>query len=65
MAKTAKAAPPSDLMTKAEVAAYLRVTPRAVELMSRDGRLTAYTLGERIVRWKRPEVEAALQVLIP
>ena len=48
-------------MTRVEVAEYLRIGPRGVDLMRADGRLTAYSLGDRIVRFKRAEVEAALQ----
>ena len=52
-------------MTRAEVAQLYRITPRGVDLLRADGRLTAYALGgpgrNRIVRFKRDEVEAALR----
>ena len=48
-------------MTRAEVAEFFRITTRGVDLLRADGRLTAYTLGDRIIRFKRAEVEAALQ----
>ena len=48
-------------MTRAEVAALFRITFRGVDLMRADGRLTAYALGDRIIRFKRSEVEAAMQ----
>jgi excisionase family DNA binding protein len=48
-------------MTRAEVAQHFRITTRGVDLLRRDGRLTAYALGDRIIRFKRDEVEAALQ----
>lgn len=48
-------------MTKAEVAEHLRITNRGVDLLRADGRLTAYALGDRIIRFKRDEVEAALK----
>ena len=48
------------LMTRAEVAAYFGITPRGVDLLRADGRLRAYSLGDRLIRFKRSEVEAAL-----
>ena len=54
------AAPEHQWMTRAEVAALFRITTRTIDVMRQDGRLTAYTLGDRIIRFKRSEVEAAL-----
>jgi excisionase family DNA binding protein len=48
-------------LTRAEVAALFRITTRGVGLMRADGRLKAYRAGERIIRFRRDEVEAALQ----
>ena len=55
---------PGDLpqwMTRAEVAALFRVSTRCVDLMRADGRLTAYELGDRLIRFKTSEVEAAFR----
>ena len=48
-----------DMSIKA-VAAYLGVTPRTVYTMIADGRLRAYKLGDRLIRFRRDEVDAAL-----
>ena len=48
-------------MTVADVAQYLAVTPRTVYQMVTDRRLRAYTLGGRILRFRRSDVEAALR----
>jgi excisionase family DNA binding protein len=48
-------------LTRAEVAALFRVTTRTVDVMRADGRLTAYALGDRVIRFKRSDVEAAFQ----
>ena len=50
---------PPQWMTRAEVAELYRVTTRCVDLMRADGRLRAYTLGDRIIRFRRDEVDAA------
>jgi excisionase family DNA binding protein len=47
-------------MSIKDVAEYLGVTPRTVYTMVADGRLRAYTLGERIIRFRRSEIDAAL-----
>ena len=52
------AAPPD--MTIRDVATYLGVTTRTVRTMIADGRLRAYKLGDRIIRFRRTEVDAAL-----
>jgi excisionase family DNA binding protein len=46
-------------LTRAEVATEFGVSPRCVDSMRADGRLTAYQLGPRVVRFKRSEVDAA------
>lgn len=56
---TKKTATPSPYMTRTETAEYIGVTPRGVNLMTADGRLTAYTLGSRVVRFRRDEIDAA------
>jgi excisionase family DNA binding protein len=48
-------------MTRVEVAEHFRITTRCVDTMRADGRLKAYALGDRIIRFRRDEVEAALQ----
>jgi excisionase family DNA binding protein len=47
-------------MTVADVAAYLNVTTRTVYVMVADGRLRGYMLGSRILRFRRSEIDAAL-----
>jgi excisionase family DNA binding protein len=56
--KTSPASPPD--MTAADVAAYLNTTNKTIWNMVADGRLKAYRLGPRIVRFRRSEVDAAL-----
>jgi excisionase family DNA binding protein len=58
---TSKAAPGSapDMSIK-DVAEYVGVTKRTVYTMIADGRLKAYRLGDRIIRFRRDEVDAAL-----
>ena len=43
-----------------QVAEYLGIIERTVRLMVADGRLTAYYLGSRIVRFDLNEVDAAM-----
>ena len=47
-------------MSIKDVAEYLGVTTRTVYTMIADGRLRAYKLGERVIRFRRSEVDAAL-----
>lgn len=46
--------------TYKQVAEYLGVIERTVRLMVADGRLTAYYLGKRVVRFDLNEVDAAM-----
>jgi excisionase family DNA binding protein len=48
-------------MSIKDVAEYLGVTKRTVNSMVADGRLTAYKLGYRIIRFRRSEIDASLQ----
>jgi excisionase family DNA binding protein len=48
-----------DMSVKA-VAKYLGVTPRTVYTMMADGRLKAYRIGYRIIRFRRDEIDAAM-----
>ena len=48
-------------LSVADVAKYLGVSSRTVRNMIADGRLRAYTLGPRILRLRRSEVDAALE----
>jgi excisionase family DNA binding protein len=48
-------------MTIQDVAAYLGVTPKTVRQMIVDGRIRAYKLGDRIIRLRRSEIDAALE----
>jgi excisionase family DNA binding protein len=47
-------------MTINDVAKYLGVTTKTVRVMVADGRLRAYTLGYRIIRFRRSEIDAAM-----
>ena len=47
-------------MSVKDVATYLGVTPRTVYTMIADGRLRAYKIGYRIIRFRRDEVDAAM-----
>jgi excisionase family DNA binding protein len=47
-------------MTINDVANYLGVTPRTVRHMVADGRLIAYKLGARVVRFRRSDIDKAL-----
>lgn len=49
-------------LTKEEVAEWLRLTPRTVQRMAHDGRLTAYGNGN-IIRFREDEVRNFLQPL--
>jgi excisionase family DNA binding protein len=48
-------------MTMKDVAQYLGVTVRTVRTMVIDGRLRAYQLGPRVIRFRRSEIDAALK----
>jgi excisionase family DNA binding protein len=47
-------------MSTGDVAKYLGVSTRTVYAMVADGRLRAYKLGKRVIRFRRSEVGAAL-----
>ena len=47
-------------MSVKDVAEYLGVTTRTVYVMVADGRLKAYKLGYRIIRFRRDEIDAAM-----
>jgi excisionase family DNA binding protein len=53
-------APLPEYISRAKAAELIGVTPRTLDNMIRDGRLTGYRLGPRTVRLNRAEVEAAL-----
>jgi excisionase family DNA binding protein len=55
----AAATPPS--MSLQDVADYLGLTTRTVRQMVSDGRLKAYRLGPRVIRFRRSEVDSALE----
>lgn len=45
----------------ADTAEYLGLTTRTVRQMIADGRLRGYKLGQRVVRLRRAEIDAALR----
>ena len=47
-------------MSVSDIAKYLGVTTRTVYVMIADGRLKAYKIGYRIIRFRRDEVDAAM-----
>jgi excisionase family DNA binding protein len=49
------------LLSVAEAAEYLGVNPMTVRNMLTDGRLTACTLGPRVLRIRLSAIESALQ----
>ena len=52
-----------ELMTKKQVAEFLRCSQRQVELLTQKGRLPKPVyLGESSPRWKQAELMAALEV---
>jgi excisionase family DNA binding protein len=55
----AAASPPD--MTLKDVATYLGLSTRTVRQMVADGRLKAYRLGPKVIRFRRSEVDAALE----
>ena len=50
----------SAILTKQEVAAFLKVSPRYIERQVRSGRLRALRLSHKITRFRRRDVEAFL-----
>lgn len=48
-------------VTVAEAARYIGVTPQTVYNMINDGRLRPYRLGERVLRLRLAEVDAAME----
>ncbi|MGO9155499.1 helix-turn-helix transcriptional regulator [Mycobacterium sp.] len=55
-----KAAPADRFVSPTEAAEYLGVHVRTIRNMQADGRLTAYRLGGRVVRFKLSELDAAM-----
>lgn len=58
---TSRPRPRRDLMSQAEVADLLGVTTRTVRKYTAAGRLTAYRVGDRILRYDAAEVEQILR----
>jgi excisionase family DNA binding protein len=54
-------APPD--MTIEDVARFLGVTTKAVRTMIADKRLRAYKLGDRVIRFRRTDVDAAMTAI--
>lgn len=53
-------AAPGSYLTIAQAADYLNVSTRTVRYMIADGRLAAYSLGPRVIRLRKSDVDAAL-----
>lgn len=47
-------------MSITDVATYLGINPYTVRTMIADGRLRAYRLGDRVIRLRRSEIDAAM-----
>jgi excisionase family DNA binding protein len=55
---------PSDWLTAAEAAAYLKVKPRSLLLWVRQGKLPAYALSgtkRRVWRFRKEDLDSALR----
>jgi excisionase family DNA binding protein len=55
----AELSPPD--MSINDAAEYLGVTTRTIYTMIADKRLKAYRLGDRVIRFRKSEIDAALQ----
>lgn len=64
MGTTAEASP-DDLLTTKEVATRARVSPVTVTRWAKDGTLTAIRVSERVLRFRRSDVEALLSPAQP
>lgn len=53
--------PPPDLLTTAEAATLLRVSPITIARWAKQGRLPSYRLGPRAVRFRRADLDAMLR----
>jgi excisionase family DNA binding protein len=45
-----------------DTADYLGINPATVRIMIGDGRLKAYKLGDRVIRLRRSEIDAAMDL---
>jgi excisionase family DNA binding protein len=48
---------PEPLLTKRDVARWLQVSERGVESLTEAGRLPAIKIGNKIMRWRRSDIE--------
>jgi excisionase family DNA binding protein len=53
-------AAPDQMLSVAEAAAYLSVSTKTLRTMLADGRLQAFTLGARVLRIRKSDIDAAL-----
>lgn len=53
-------AAPDQMLSVAEAAAYLSVSTKTLRTMLADGRLRAFTLGARVLRIRKSDIDAAL-----
>jgi excisionase family DNA binding protein len=53
--------PSTDLVTVAEASRALRVTERCLRGWIADGTVPAYRVGGKVIRIKRPDLDALLQ----
>jgi excisionase family DNA binding protein len=49
------------MLSIADTAVYLRINEDTARVMIADGRLKAYRLGDRIIRLRRAEIDAAFE----
>ncbi len=56
--------PETDLLTKAEAAKLLKVSPVTISRWLKQGRLPAYRLGPRAIRIRRADLDALLDPVV-
>lgn len=56
---------PDDLITAEELGAQLRLQPATVILWARQRRIPAHRLSRKVIRFRLPEVVAALEAGCP
>ena len=54
----------NELVTVAEAALALRVTDRCIRGWIADGTIPAYRIGDKVIRIKRPDLDALLRPVV-